>query len=261
LCDTATVEIDVKPNAAPATTNLPPNAQSDVAITKVDLPKTGTVALNDSDPNLGQILTYSPVSTPANGTVVLNANGSYTYTPTSGFVGNDAFTYKVCDNGTPGLCDSATVNITVLPNDKITKPLAINDINVTFIGTPVSGNVLTNDDGNGFPITSTLIVGVNGIPKHGTLTLLPNGNYTYTPAAGYVGKDSVQYKICNNQIPVECDTAWINLKVIPYPSATENNAPIALPDMFVTDKGKPVVSTISGFCSNKSKQWNTCHEW
>ena len=246
LCDTATVEIDVKPSSAPATTNLPPNAQNDVAITKVNLPKTGTVALNDSDPNVGQTITMSPVSNPVNGAITMSPNGNYIYTPNLGFVGNDSFTYKVCDNGTPSLCDSATVIITILPNDKITKPLAINDINVTFVGTPVSGNALTNDDGNGFPITSTLVAGVNGIPKHGTLTLLPNGNYTYTPAIGYVGKDSVQYKICNNQIPVECDTAWINLKVIPYSSATGNNAPIALPDMFVTDKGKPVVSTIIG---------------
>jgi hypothetical protein len=246
LCDTAIVEIDVKPNAASGTTNLPPNAQNDATITKENLPKTGTVATNDSDPNTGQTLTYLPVLNPINGTVILNPDGSYIYTPNPDFIGNDIFSYQVYDNGGPNQSDSALVFITILPNEKITKPLAFNDINVTFIGTPVSGNVLTNDDGNGFPITSTLIANANGIPKHGTLTLLANGNYTYTPTAGYIGKDSVQYKICNNQIPVECDTAWINLRVIPYPSAMQNNAPIAMPDMFVTDEENPVVSTIIG---------------
>ena len=49
----------------------------------------------------------------ANGIISLNANGSYTFTPNAGFTGVDQFTYKVCDNGVPSLCDTATVYFTV----------------------------------------------------------------------------------------------------------------------------------------------------
>jgi hypothetical protein len=36
-----------------------------------------------------------------------------TYTPNANFVGTDMFTYSICDNGTPILCDQATVTVTV----------------------------------------------------------------------------------------------------------------------------------------------------
>ena len=42
-----------------------------------------------------------PVNTPSNGSVVFGADGSFTYTPNTGFIGMDTFTYRVCDNGTP----------------------------------------------------------------------------------------------------------------------------------------------------------------
>jgi large repetitive protein len=53
----------------------------------------------------------TPVSPPSNGTVTLRQNGSFTYTPNTGFVGTDTFTYRVND-GT-GLTDDAVVTITV----------------------------------------------------------------------------------------------------------------------------------------------------
>jgi putative nucleotidyltransferase with HDIG domain len=53
----------------------------------------------------------TPVSAPSNGTVTLRQNGSFVYTPNTGFVGTDTFTYRVND-GT-GLTDDAVVTITV----------------------------------------------------------------------------------------------------------------------------------------------------
>ena len=57
--------------------------------------------------------TYTVLSSPSNGsTVVANATtGVFTYTPTSGFVGNDSFTYRITD--TALLTSSATVTVTV----------------------------------------------------------------------------------------------------------------------------------------------------
>ena len=57
------------------------------------------VLANDSDPD-GNPLATVKVSDPAHGTVTLNADGSFTYTPTGGFIGADSFTYKVSDGQT-----------------------------------------------------------------------------------------------------------------------------------------------------------------
>jgi len=67
---------------------------------------------NDSDAN-GDTLSAIKVSDPSHGTITnWNANGSFTYTPTAGYSGTDAFTYKAND----GTADSSTVtvNITVV---------------------------------------------------------------------------------------------------------------------------------------------------
>ena len=63
---------------------------------------------NDVD---GDALSFSAATQPANGVVSVAANGAYTYTPASGFVGQDSFTYQVRD--ADGGITLATVNINV----------------------------------------------------------------------------------------------------------------------------------------------------
>jgi len=113
LCDTATVTVTILP--APIAGNKPPVAVDDANVTLKNTPVSGTVATNDFDPDNNTPLTFTRVSAPSNGTVTFNADGTYTYTPNTDFVGSDVFTYKVCDSGTPVKCDTATVTLTVLP--------------------------------------------------------------------------------------------------------------------------------------------------
>jgi gliding motility-associated-like protein len=96
--------------------NNPPIAVDDTVITSagtsIDIP----VLNNDSDPD-GDNFTVTGIPTGQNnGTVTVNGDGTITYTPSEGFVGVDSFTYQICDDGVPSLCDTATVYITVLPN-------------------------------------------------------------------------------------------------------------------------------------------------
>jgi hypothetical protein len=49
------------------------------------------------------------VTNVAHGTLVLNANGTFTYTPNTGFFGTDSFTYKAND----GTADSNVVTVTI----------------------------------------------------------------------------------------------------------------------------------------------------
>ncbi len=55
---------------------------------------------------------------------------------------------------------------------------------------PVSGNVLTNDDdaeGDIQTVTSPTVTTAQGV----TVTIAPDGSYTYTPLPGFVGEDSL----------------------------------------------------------------------
>ena len=49
---------------------------------------------------------------PGHGSATANANGTITYLPTGGYVGNDQFTYQACDSG--GNCATALVSVHVL---------------------------------------------------------------------------------------------------------------------------------------------------
>ena len=105
--DPLSVQGTVTVNVAPI--NDPPVAEGDVYAVSYDL-KTGTydplsistgegVLSNDSDPdNSSPSLTAHLIQTTANGTLSLNSNGSFTYTPDSGFTGIDSFTYKAKDS-------------------------------------------------------------------------------------------------------------------------------------------------------------------
>jgi len=67
---------------------------------------------NDIEDN-GLTTTVISTSTAGINPTVLNED-SLDYTPPNDFVGIDTITYQICDNGTPQLCDTAVVFITIL---------------------------------------------------------------------------------------------------------------------------------------------------
>ncbi|MGA0560289.1 Ig-like domain-containing protein [Larkinella sp. VNQ87] len=90
---------------------------------------------------------------------------------------------------------------------------AVDDVATTPVNTPVNGNVRSNDlnTPSALVVTTTPVVQ----PKHGSITLNPDGSYLYTPSNGYSGKDSVQYQVCLQNNPTVCDVAWLRLDVQP----------------------------------------------
>ena len=68
----------------------------------------GTLVATDVD---SASLTFSGVAQAAHGSVTVNANGSFSYTPNTGYSGTDSFTFKAND----GSLDSnvATVGLTI----------------------------------------------------------------------------------------------------------------------------------------------------
>jgi VCBS repeat-containing protein len=81
-----------------------------VANTPLSVPAATGVLANDTDAEHDP-LSALLVGAPAHGTLTLNADGSFTYTPASGFMGSDAFTYVAQD--IDGQSNVATVTIAV----------------------------------------------------------------------------------------------------------------------------------------------------
>ncbi|WP_179317787.1 Ig-like domain-containing protein, partial [Winogradskyella undariae] len=196
-------------------------AISDINNTFVNTPVSGNVLTNDFDLE-GNDQYVTSNTEPENGTVVVNPDGTYTYTPDTGFVGTDVFTYVVCDNGTPQACDIATVTINVEPSliteDNVV--VANDDAVITEVDTPIVISVASNDfdpNGDTFSITSGSVTS----PENGVVTVNEDGTIIYTPNAGYVGDDSFTYAICDDGTPQACDTATVYVSI--FPEDGENN--------------------------------------
>lgn len=223
LCDEAIVIINVIENVAPV-------AVDDAFTVNEDEVLSGSVADNDSDIN-GDDLTYTVLDDPTNGTLVLNGDGSFTYTPDADFNGTDGFSYVVCDPA--NLCDTAVVVITVVPvNDA---PSAEDDSYTTPENTELNGNVVDNDsDIDGDDLTVTLVTDVT----NGTLVLNPDGSFTYTPDAGFVGIDTFVYEVCDGD--GLCDQATVTITVTEGPEDV-----ICVDDAFTATEDVPLSGDVT----------------
>ena len=133
LSDTSTVTVTVND------VNDAPVASGDVAATLEDISVTVDVLGNDSDVD-GDVLSAVLETGPASGSVDLSSDGSFTYTPSTNFYGEDSFSYTVSDGV---LSDTATVTITVESvNDA---PVAVDDSYTTDEDVELTVDVLGND--------------------------------------------------------------------------------------------------------------------
>lgn len=163
------------------------------------------VLSNDSDAN-GEPLSAVLESPPSHGLLTLNADGSFTYTPTPGYAGSDAFTYVASDGLLPS--SPATVSLTVQPN---AVPVAVGDVYATAYATPLTvpaPGVLANDtDADGDPLTAVLVAG----PAAGTLTLNADGSFVYTPPALFAGTASFTYRASDTAATSDLATVTITV--------------------------------------------------
>lgn len=238
MCDTAILTIKIRPVAPFG--NQYPEANDDITSTPSGQPITINVKSNDIDPNPTD--TLSPpvlLAQPACGTAVVNTNGRVTYTPSPNFVGVCTVQYSICDNGSPSLCDTATLYVTVYPNPFINNqaPFAADDAATTTLNRAVTGNVATND--TDLDVSQILSFSSISTPRHGSVVLQTNGVYTYTPAVNFIGRDSFLYKVCDNGAPSLCDTAWVFV-AISNPIVVNNVSPVANPDNSTTTAGIPI---------------------
>lgn len=162
----------------------------------------------------------------------LSSNGTtLTYTPAANFNGADSFTVTVADDGTTnGAANSksvtATVNVTV---SEVNDAPTANDDSVTAVSN-VSTNfqpaqLLANDSrgpSNESAQSLSIASVVSPTAQGGTVVLNGDGSVTYTPAAGYQGPDSFQYRARDNGTtngaadPQTSNLATVTINVLNY---------------------------------------------
>ncbi|PWH84567.1 endonuclease I [Algibacter marinivivus] len=148
-------------------------------------------------------------ATTSNGGTVSDERTNYLYTPKQGFVGNDTFTYTLCDDDNPANCSTATVTITVTDEGN---PVAENDtLNVLENSTKVISNLLQNDT----VVDDAVLTSIDNTGTQGTVVLNSDKTVSYTPQNGFLGEDSFTYTICDDDSPNNsCSTATVTITVI-----------------------------------------------
>ncbi len=100
--------------------------------------------------------------------------------------------------------------------------------------------MLENDvDVDGDALTAALVVG----PTNGTLSLDPNGSFTYTPNPAFSGSDSFTYVA--NDGTVDSNVATVTITV-----GAVNDPPVANDDSYTTDEDTPLTVAAPGVLGN-----------
>ncbi|GBD37686.1 hypothetical protein HRbin36_02822 [bacterium HR36] len=175
----------------------------------------------------GQLQGYDPdgdgptaelVSGPSNGTLTFNPDGTFTYTPNTHYVGPDSFTFTWSDGLTPS--NTATLRIDVYN----TAPVAY-DASFSVLHDHQLTGQLYGYDSDGDAIAAQIVAG----PSHGTLSLNPDGTFTYAPDINFTGSDVFAYHWWDG---VDYSEA-VRVNVGVY-----NHAPIANGEFFSVEPGQ-----------------------
>lgn len=186
-------------------TNQPPTAKADRYQTDQDTPLTVDapgVLVNDSDPD-GDDLTAIKAGDPSHGSLALKADGSFLYTPNSGWHGADSFTYKACDGS---LCsDEVTVSLTVLETNHAPVLAAIGNRSA-LVGRTLTFTVSATDadhDGLIYSLESET-------PTSATIDA-NTGVFTWTPTT--VGEYTFTIRVSDGKLPAGEDSEIITITV------------------------------------------------
>ena len=159
-------------------------------------------------------------TSPSNGSVTLRTNGGYTYTPKSGFVGTDSFTYH-----DSGLIPSNSAKVTITVTNR--PPVAADDAYTMSAGgtlTVAAPGVLGNDsDPDGDALHATLVDGGG----NGSLSLSSNGGFTFKPGGSFSGVRTFTYRASDGL--ASSSIATVSIQVTPTPTPTPQPTPRPTP--------------------------------
>jgi len=138
-------------------------------------------------------------------------------------------------------CHYITEVVEITSNDNFLQ--AVNNFATTYVDVPVSGNLILSDY-NYNNLNNDLVDGWEG-PYHGSIEMVIDpvnenftGHFTYTPNEGYVGLDTVKYRVTDG-----CNTeeAYLFITVLPL-SGSGPRPPIAVEDYYYTYLNTPLTT-------------------
>ena len=246
LTDSATVVVNVSNvDEAPTTTGLADVfVNEDSADVVIDL-KTAFSDVETPSAALSYSIVGNSNSTLFSGTSIVGGNLTLKFAANAN--GNAFVTVRAADP--QGLFVTTAFNVVVAP--VADAPTSAADSYVVFgdqLTVPPSGGVLANDsDPDGDAISALLVSG----PANGSLVLLSNGGFTYTPNDDFGGIDTFVYEPFDGTATGQQRTVVLNVtRVIAPPpppaesgssSAAESNDGDAAAD---TDSGESAAATI-----------------
>ena len=187
-------------------------------------------ALDASDVD-GDTLTYSVTTQPAlGGATIDSATGVFTYVPNPDINGTDSFGVEVTD-GT--LTAGATVSVTVTPAPDA--PVAQDAVVSTAEDTQIDGALLASD-ADGDALSFSPVTGA----ANGTVDILSDGTFTYTPAADFNGTDSFTFRAFDGGLYSEPATVTINVTPV-------NDPPVAVDATFEALENTPLNGVLEGY--------------
>ena len=198
-------EVIIKPpvdNPKPVAVNDTYNAVEDNVLIMSDLLTNDTVIATAT-------ITSIDASSSNNGTIVDNRNGTYSYNPPAGFVGEDTFKYTLCDRDSTPDCSTATVTITV--NDEGSPVLTDDNFNGIANKTIILDQVLLNDN----LIDDAVLTSIDNAASSGSAVINPDNTISYTPQTDFIGGDSFVYTVCDDDSPnPTCVNATVSITVL-----------------------------------------------
>jgi len=195
----------------------------------------GGALANDTDAE-GDKLTATLLTGVQHGSLGFNADGTFTYTPTAGYLGLDSFTYQATDGLLAGAAALVTLNVTEHA------PTANADLyrltHDTVLTVPAASGVLANDhDADGDPLTPSIV----SSPQDGTLSLKPDGSFVYTPTAGFSGLDRFTYSVSDGLDTSNVATVFL---------LVGERAPVAINDAYKIGHDHLLFSGSNGVLAN-----------
>ena len=207
----------------------------------------------DADPGDAAILTAALSTAPQYGTITINTNGSFTYVHNGASFSTDSFTYTANDGKVTG----APVTVSIVVTGTNDPPTASND----NIIVPLNGTATTLDNGNtsliandsdpdGDALTATLV----SSPTYGTLTLNPDGTFSYVQNGTLNSGDSFTYKVSDGTLDSGNATVNIYLSCSPTKQSIVEGGPNGVSFTYTDELCKTVRVYVP-----KRKAYTFCH--
>ena len=184
----------VRVNLALAGVNDAPVVSDERLTTFEDAPRELLLTPADAD---GDALTVEVLTPPTRGWLYFPGGSTpirLVYTPFPDVFGTDRFTYRVRDGVVASAAATITLDVAPVPEVPVARADSYPVSLAQMLRVAAADGVLANDDD---PDRLGMTAVVETPTQHGTLTMAPDGSFTYAAEAGFQGVDRFEYRAAN----------------------------------------------------------------